>query len=65
MSQLMTPHQIAEMLQVRPSTIYQWVHQGFIPHVKLRRLLRFRECDVMAWVEKRAKRGRVSRRVEV
>ena len=65
MSQLMTPQQIAEMLQVKPSTIYQWVHEGFIPHVKVGRLLRFRECDLMAWLEKRAKAGRVSRRVEV
>ena len=65
MSRLMTPQEVAEMLQVRPSTIYQWVHQEFIPHVKLGRLLRFRECDVMAWLEKRAKEGRTSRRVEV
>jgi excisionase family DNA binding protein len=35
MPKLLTPQEIAEYLGVKPSTIYQWTHQGFIPHVKL------------------------------
>jgi excisionase family DNA binding protein len=65
MNKLLTPHEVAELLSVRPSTIYQWTHQGFIPHVKLGRLVRFNETAVMKWVEERSENGRKTRRVEV
>ena len=32
---LLTPDEVAELLSVKKSTIYQWTHEGFIPHVKL------------------------------
>ncbi|MFQ5870167.1 MAG: helix-turn-helix domain-containing protein, partial [Candidatus Zixiibacteriota bacterium] len=35
MDQLLTVEEIAEYLNLKPSTIYQWTHQGFIPHIKL------------------------------
>jgi excisionase family DNA binding protein len=63
MTRLLTPAEIADLLGVKQSTIYQWSHQGFIPHVKLGRLLRFREQAVAEWVEKRSAAGRVGRRV--
>lgn len=63
MSRLLTPRELAEMLQVKPSTIYQWVHEGFIPHVKVGRLVRFREGDVSRWIDARTKSGRVSRTI--
>jgi len=36
--------------------------RGFIPHVKLGRLVRFREAAVVEWVEKRSQLGRATRR---
>jgi excisionase family DNA binding protein len=51
-------------LGVKPSTIYQWTHQGFIPHVKLGKLVRFREADVAKWIEKRSEKGRKTRSVD-
>jgi excisionase family DNA binding protein len=55
------PPEIAEYLGVKTSTVYQWTHQRFIPHVKLGRLVRFREQAVMDWVEKRSEAGRIGR----
>ena len=63
MSRLMTPQEVAEMLRVKHSTIYHWVHEEFIPYVKIGRLVRFRESDVSRWIDARAKNGRISRNV--
>jgi len=38
--------QLAEMLGVKPKTIYDWSHKGLIPCVKLGRLLRFDPDDI-------------------
>lgn len=65
MERLLKPEEVAELLGVKLSTIYQWTHQGFIPHVKIGKLVRFREGEVMRWVEKKAVAGRKTRRVEV
>jgi excisionase family DNA binding protein len=56
---------VADLLGVRPSTIYQWTHEGFIPHVKLGRLVRFRGSAIMKWIEGRSCDGRKMRRVEI
>jgi len=37
----------------------------FIPHVKVGRLVRFRESDVTQWLERRFSQGRASRKVDV
>jgi excisionase family DNA binding protein len=51
--------QIAEYLQVKPSTIYRWTHQEMIPHLKLGNLVRFRMSQLDRWLEKKAvKRSR-------
>ena len=65
MDALLTPEQIAAKLGVKLSTIYQWTHQGFIPYVKLGRLVRFREADVTRWLEARSTSGRRTRRVSL
>jgi PTS system nitrogen regulatory IIA component len=59
MEPLLTVEEIARYLKVRPSTIYQWTHQGFIPHIKLGNLVRFRKSRVDEWLEKKALGGRV------
>ena len=63
MNRLLTPQQIADYLGVKTSTIYQWTHQGFIPHVKLGRFVRFREKTVMEWIGKRENAGRTTNRI--
>ena len=61
MNRLLTIDQLSELLQVKKSTIYQWTHEEFIPHVKLGRLVRFREAEVMSWLEKKKCGGRTKR----
>ena len=65
MEKLLSVEEIAEYLGVQPSTIYQWTHQGFIPHIKLGRFVRFREKDVVKWLERRFSYGRANRKVDV
>jgi excisionase family DNA binding protein len=42
MGKLLTVPQLAQILQVKPSTIYAWTRQGKIPHIRAGRLIRFR-----------------------
>jgi len=50
MDKLLTIDELAEVLSAKKSTIYQWVHLGLIPHIKVGRLLRFRERDIEKWL---------------
>ena len=61
---LLTVDQVAQWLQIRPGTVYQWVHEGYIPVIKLGVLVRFDQASIMAWVKKREAPGRKGRRVE-
>jgi len=65
MDKLLTVEEIAEYLKLRPSTIYQWTHQGFIPHIKLGNRVRFRLCQIEKWLEKRTVNGRATNRVNI
>ncbi|MFH1374777.1 MAG: helix-turn-helix domain-containing protein [bacterium] len=65
MDRLLTVQEIADLLGIQPSTVYQWTHEGFIPHVKLGRLVRFREGEVSQWIEKKLTPGRLRRRIDV
>ena len=53
MEKLLSPFQLAEILNVRPGTIYSWLSRGVdIPHVKIAGTVRFREKAVMDWLMK-------------
>jgi excisionase family DNA binding protein len=64
MEPLLTVDEIATYLKVQPSTIYQWTHQGFIPHIKIGNLVRFRHSQVDEWLGKKANNGRFSKKLE-
>jgi excisionase family DNA binding protein len=50
---LLNPSQLAEILNVRPGTIYSWLSRGIgVPHVKIAGTIRFREKAVMDWLLK-------------
>ncbi|MFX1487273.1 MAG: helix-turn-helix domain-containing protein [Promethearchaeota archaeon] len=59
----MDVQQLASLLQVKPKTIYDWKHRGYIPHVKLGRLLRFEVSAIEQWISKKSihksKSGRI------
>ena len=65
MERLLTVEQVAERLQVKPRTIYQWVHDGYIPVIKLGALVRFSPASLMAWIKKRELPGRGSKKFEI
>lgn len=65
MDRLLTPQEVADLLQVRKSTIYQWTHIGYIPHFKLGRFVRFRDCDVLKWLESKRRNGRQTRTIDI
>ena len=58
MHKLLTPKELSETLQVGKTTVYQWVHYGFVPYIKIGSAIRFRENDVEEWLRKRSDKGR-------
>lgn len=65
MNRLLTVDDVATWLQVKPRTIYQWVHDGYIPVLKLGVLVRFDQATIAAWLKKREVPGRSRQRVEL
>lgn len=65
MENLLTPQEIADVLGVSKSTIYQWTHQEYIPHIKLGRFVRFRQSQVEKWLTQREIKGRKSRSLNI
>jgi excisionase family DNA binding protein len=56
---LLNPTQLAEVLGVRPGTIYSWLSRGVdIPHVKIAGTVRFREKAVIDWILKKEQERR-------
>jgi excisionase family DNA binding protein len=63
---LMTVRQVAEMLSIRPSTVYEWARIRYIPSVQLgsgsrKPCVRFDQVEIDRWLEARKKAGRTSR----
>jgi excisionase family DNA binding protein len=62
---LMTARELAQVTRLALSTIYQKVHEGHIPCVKIGEAVRFRPSEIAAWLDQQAKPGRSSRVPEV
>lgn len=65
MDRLLTVDDLAAWLQVKPRTIYQWVHEGYIPVIKLGALVRFDQASILAWLKKREAAGRSRQKIEL
>jgi len=61
MNQLLTAQEVADFLKVKLSTIRNWTHLQYIPHVKLRAAVRYSRSDVEEWLHKRSVAGRIRR----
>lgn len=48
---LLTPKQVSEFLQIPVTTIYQYVHEGYIPYFKIGGHLRFDKFKIEKWIE--------------
>ena len=60
MERLMTAKQVSELIEVKPSTVYQWVHVGLIPYVKIGKCVRFKKDELFRWIDKNHRKERVS-----
>lgn len=50
-SELLTEHDLAAELQMRPQSLADWRHRGKGPaYVKLGQLVRYRRSDVESWL---------------
>ncbi len=60
MDRLLNPLQLAEIIGIKPGTVYSWISRGVpIPHVKIEGTIRFREKAVEGWLlEKEKERKR-------
>lgn len=47
----LTVTDICELLNAKPSTIYQWAELGQIPCFKINGLLRFEEKEILEWIK--------------
>jgi len=43
--------EVAAFLNVKESTIRNWVHIGYIPHIKFRGAVRFQKLAITDWIE--------------
>ena len=51
MPEYLTAKQVAEYLQVKPLTIYQWAREGKIPSIKIGRVWRFNKETIDTFLE--------------
>ena len=54
---LMTIKQVAEYLQLGPTTIYNYAQKRKIPGIKVGRNWRFRREDIESWLEDNRRRA--------
>ena len=67
---LLTAEQIAQMLNVQRSTVYEWVRMGYIPCIRLgtgkkKPLVRFSISIVEGWLKQKEVEGRTRRVPEI
>lgn len=48
---LLTPEELCSLLKVKKQRLYEWVHLGRIPYIKVGRFLRFSRSQINAWLE--------------
>jgi excisionase family DNA binding protein len=59
LQKLLTYDQLADLLQVSPGTLRNWVSQQYIPYLKIGKNVRFSQNAIEQWLKKRAHYGRL------
>ncbi len=52
MEPLLKAKDLAEILNLSENTIYQLTYRDAIPYVKFGKTVRFRESEILQWIEK-------------
>ena len=55
MDKLLTLYELADYLKVDKFTVYNMVYRGQLPAIKVANLWRFKEKDIIKWLEKNKK----------
>lgn len=63
MDELLTAQQVADRLQLKLSTIRNWTHIRYIPHIKIRGTVRYRWAEIETWIQKGSISGRTRFRI--
>ena len=62
MAELMTPQQVADMLQINKQTVYKWTREGFLPNIRLGKTrVRYSRKKLEQWLDTLAHPGRNKR----
>jgi excisionase family DNA binding protein len=48
---MMTVKELAEYINVKEKTIYNFVEKRLIPHYRLNRIIRFRKREIDKWID--------------
>ena len=54
---LLTPEDIASLLSISPRTVYDYAQKGKIPAIKMLGQWRFKESDIVEWIENLQSKG--------
>jgi excisionase family DNA binding protein len=62
---LLDVQELCTRFKVARSTVYGWIHQGYIPHVHLGAAVRFKPSTIQQWLVQQEQAGRAERVPEV
>jgi PTS system nitrogen regulatory IIA component len=62
---LLTARELADLLGFQAGTVVNWAERGELPSFKIGGRLRFRQSEVLAWLEERRQGPRIGSRLEV
>jgi excisionase family DNA binding protein len=65
LERLITIQELSQIIAIKVPTIYRWVHEEYIPHLKINHLVRFKESEIAEWIEKKNCKGRNTRVPEI
>ncbi|RJP59051.1 MAG: DNA-binding protein [Candidatus Auribacter fodinae] len=65
MERLLTVDELSEKLSLSKSTIYDYVHRGLIPYIKITKAVRFRPSAIERWINKKVVKTKNASRIDV
>ena len=57
MKEILTPEQVASLLQIHPKTVYKLVRQGSLPGVKIGGVWRFSKSEILEMIATKGRRA--------
>ncbi len=50
---LLDVKETANLVSVTPGTLYLWARMGYLPSIKMGRVLRFRQTAILEWIRQK------------